>query len=283
MLILSLLAFIAISAYVDLFLVGKKAITTKAATIATVFWVLVAGVFGGILYFTQGAQVASTFGTVYLVEKMLSMDNLFVFMLIFSYFGIKDKDKHRILTYGIIGAFVFRAIFIFGGLEVINQMHVLVYALGALLVYLGIKTALSNEDEADDVSESLAIRISAKFGLSKIVTCIIAIEIADIIFAIDSVPAAFAFTQDAQTIFMANVCAIMGLRALFFLVDSLAKKLVYLNIGLGIILAFIGAKVFTPLIGLEISTTLSLEIVALVLLTTTLLSLRRVRLDYDSL
>lgn len=262
---------------------------TKQAIISSIFWLVISLCFSCYLFHTQGNIVGSSFLTVYLIEKLLSLDNLFVFLLVFNYFNTPNEYKWKILNYGIIGAFTFRAIFIYGGLEVIDHISFILYGLGLLLLYLGIKMFIGEEDCPDDVSKSIAFRVSNKLfnveptynegkfftktGLSMMFLVAVIIELSDIIFAVDSVPASFAFTTDASTIYLANIFAIIGLRSLFFLVDALSKKLIYLNYGLGIILGFIGTRILIKH-WIEISTLQSLSFVVVVLSVTTLVSLK---------
>lgn len=261
---------------------------TKQAVVSSLFWVFLSLSFSIYLCYSQGNSVGSTFLTVYLIEKLLSIDNLFVFLLVFNYFNTPNEYKWKILNYGIIGAFTFRGIFIYGGLEAISHISFVLYGLGLLLLYLGIKLAVGNEDSPNDVSKSIAFRVANKLlhveptynggkfftsqGLSLMFLVCVIIELSDIVFAIDSVPASFAFTTDATTIFLANIFAIMGLRSLFFLIDALSKKLMYLNYGLGAILAFIGVRILIKDY-VEISILQSLIFVVIILLLTIAISL----------
>jgi len=244
--------------------------TTKTAILWTALWVGVSTLVGGLIYGVYGQEASMTFFAVYLIEKTLSFDNLFVFLLIFSYFKTPNEYKHKILMCGIAGAIVFRAIFIFSGSALFARFEWLLYVLGALLIYLGIKLFASGDDGNEDVSKSFAVRFAKKYlsvedsycggslttknhelssrpqkWLTLTFMVIVVVEISDIIFAIDSVPAAFAITSDPVLIYLANICAILGLRSLFFVMDSIIDRLRFINYGVGVILIFIGAKNLT--------------------------------------
>lgn len=248
--------------------------TTQQAVKWTIFWVFTSCLVGALVFWFDGQAASMTFFTVYLIEKTLSFDNLFVFLLIFSYFKTPDSLKRRILTIGIWGAVVFRAIFIFSGSLLFEQFAWLLYVLGAVLVYLGGSLFFGGQDDEADVANMWAVRFAKKhlsveneycrgdlttkrltsrniywtasrkpgyFSLTFLV--IVVVEISDIIFAIDSVPAAFAITNEAYLIYTANICAILGLRSMYFVMDSMIHRLRFINYGVGLILSFIGVKI----------------------------------------
>ena len=241
--------------------------STKSAVFWTIFWIFTAGLIGLYIGAQYSPEDAMEFYAVYLIEKTLSFDNLFVFFLIFSYFKTPDNLKQKILIYGIAGAIIFRAIFIFGGTILFEQFDWLLYILGAGLIYLGFKLFFGEEDGEEDVADMWAVKVCKKrlrfkdeyhggelvtigsynnklyFTLTFLV--IVVIEISDIIFAIDSVPAAFAITNNGFIIYTANMCAILGLRSLYFVMDAFINRLKFINYGVGIILAFIGFKLLT--------------------------------------
>lgn len=243
--------------------------STKAACWWTSFWISVSILIGLFIGAQGGADRAMEFYAVYLIEKTLSFDNLFVFFLIFTYFKTPDNLKQKILLYGVVGAIVFRAIFIFSGAILFNKFDWLLYILGAGLIYLGIKLFFENNqgDEDEKVADMWAVKFCKKrlrfdddyhngkllilygklnhpcFTLTFLV--IVVIEMSDIIFAIDSVPAAFAITNNGPIIYIANMCAILGLRSLYFVMDAFINRLKFINYGVGIILAFIGFKLLT--------------------------------------
>lgn len=218
--------------------------TTKQALTWTILWFLASLLVAATVYLDSGLGRAATFLTVYGVEWALSMDNLFVFLLIFQHFDVPRQRQRVILNYGLIGALAFRAVFIFGGVELLHHFHWMLDVMAIALVYMGCKLALLKEEDSADVSESLAVRLARRFGVRSVtVMVILAIEVSDIIFAIDSVPASFGITRDAAVIYTANICAILGLRSMFFLLQNVADRMKYLNLVLGVVLVLIGVNV----------------------------------------
>jgi tellurite resistance protein TerC len=248
---------------IDLSLLGGsgKKISTKVALMESAVWISVALLFN--LWFAQayGAQLGLEFLTGYLVEKSLSVDNLFVILLIFSSFKIPDHQQHRVLFYGVLGAIVLRAIFILIGAQLINSFHWILYIFGLILVITAIRF-LRHSDETADAQESWSLKILKKWipttdriegerffvmenGVRKATPLFLAlfvIEVTDLVFAVDSIPAVFAVTQDAFVAFASNILAILGLRALYFVIADWVAKLRYLKPGLAAILGFIGIK-----------------------------------------
>ncbi|MEQ9423219.1 MAG: TerC family protein [Cyclobacteriaceae bacterium] len=250
---------------VDLGLLHKtpKKISQRDALNQTIFWVLISVAYGAVIYFFYGGyQNMLEFYSAYLTEKALSVDNIFVILLILKFFNIKDEYYHGILFWGILGAIIFRAIFIFLGALLIGQFHWILYIFGAFLVYSGIK--IFSEDEemevepdknplvsfakkilpitTDDVGERFMIRRDGKVYFTTLFLVILLIESTDLIFAVDSIPAAFAITQNEFLIYTSNIFAVMGLRAMFFLLANVLEKFYMLQKGLSVVLIFIGAK-----------------------------------------
>ncbi len=248
---------------VDLSLFGKGGhkVSRKVALIESGIWVSIALAFNLWFGFTFGKELGLEFLTGYLVEKGLSVDNLFVILLIFSSFRISDKYQHRVLFYGVLGAIVLRAFFIIVGAQLLHLFHWILYVFGAILVITAIKF-LRETDEKINVQENWSIRFirrlmptTASFngnhfflvenGVSKatpLFLALIVIEVTDLIFAVDSIPAVFAVTQDAFVAFASNILAILGLRALYFVLADWVGKLRYLKPGLAAALGFIGIK-----------------------------------------
>ena len=237
---------------------GAKHISVKRALGMTAFWVSLALSFGVMIYFEMGPESATEYFTTYLIEQMMSVDNLFVFIIIFGYFCVPNEYQHKALFYGIIGAFAFRALFIFAGAELLDTFDWMMYIFGAVLIFTAIKTVAKKEDNKDN---KLAARLSKRFKVSphfdgdklftvkdgvKMMTplllCIIVIELTDIMFAFDSIPAALAITTDRFIIYTSNLFAVLGLRSLYFVIKGSMEHLEYLKYGLGVILAFIGIK-----------------------------------------
>lgn len=250
---------------VDLGLVhkGAKKITQKDALIQTLFWIGISTIFGALIYFHGGgSEDAIEYFSAYVTEKALSVDNIFVILLILRYFKIKDEHYHDILFWGILGAIVFRAIFIFLGALLIGEFHWILYIFGIFLVYSGIK--IFNEDDdmdiepeknlimkwakkilpiADSEKEGRFIfRKNGKLWFTPLFLVVLLIESTDLIFAVDSIPAAFAISQNEFIIYTSNIFAVMGLRAMFFLLANVLDKFYLLQKGLSIVLIFIGAK-----------------------------------------
>jgi tellurite resistance protein TerC len=249
---------------VDLFLFGRGAahkISRKTALTESALWIGLALLFNLWFGYTYGRDLGLEFLTGYLVEKSLSVDNLFVILLIFSSFKIPDKYQHRVLFYGVLGAIVFRAFFIVLGAQLLHLFHWILYVFGAVLVITAVKF-LRETDEHIDVKENWSIRLLRRMipttnefngnhfflvenGVRKatpLFLALVVIEVTDLIFAVDSIPAVFAVTQDAFVAFASNILAILGLRALYFVLADWVGKLRYLKPGLAAVLGFIGVK-----------------------------------------
>ena len=233
----------------------------KEAAIFSAFWIALALVFNLGIYFFQGAGPGLSFLTGYLIEKSLSVDNIFVFVLIFSAFKVPKKYQHEVLFWGVVGALVFRAIFIFAGVALIKQFHYVIYIFGAFLVFTGIKLALEKEKEIHP-EKSLVIKLfrklmpvtknyrgghflvrqAGKWVATPLLVVLVLIETTDIIFAVDSIPAILAITTDPFIVYTSNVFAILGLRSLFFALSGFMDKFHHLHYGLAAILVFVGTK-----------------------------------------
>ncbi len=250
---------------VDLGVFNKKnhKISQKEALIQTLFWVSVSVVYGFMIYFYGEGEAATwEFFSAYVTEKALSIDNIFVILLILRYFNVKEEYYHNILFWGILGAIVFRGIFIFAGTLLITQFHWILYIFGAFLIYSGVK--IFSEDEemkiepeknplvkwakkvfpltASDGGGKFMIKENGKRVFTSLFLVIILIESTDLIFAVDSIPAAFAITQNEFVIYTSNIFAVMGLRAMFFLLANVLDKFYLLQKGLSLVLIFIGVK-----------------------------------------
>lgn len=283
------LAIVIILLIIDLKCFGKGGITLKKSLYMTAFWIAIALIFGVFVWCMLGAELGLAYYTGYIIEKAMSIDNLFVFILIFAYFGIPDEYQHKALYYGVIGALVFRAIFIFAGAELIENFEAVMYIFGAILIIAALKTIFEKEEENKEnkiaVFMSKHIRSSPELDGDKLTTiyngkrvvtplllCIIVIELSDIIFAVDSVPAVLAITTDRFVVYTSNIFAVLGLRSLYFAIKESMKSLKYLKYGLGIILLFIGFKLMLGKI-VEISVVASLVVILGILAVTIILSL----------
>src|SRR5919107_606038 len=189
----------------------------------------------------RGGDDAVEYLTVYLIERSLSLDNLFVFLLLFAYFAIPAEKRPRLLFWGIVAALVMRGLAILGGVALIEQFHFVVYILGATLLLLAYKIFKSAGEEADP-GKNPVVRWLKKRGVSPLTAALVAIVAADIAFAVDSIPAAFGITRDAFVIWMGNVFALLGLRALFVLVEGLARRFRYLDETIAVVLGIVGVK-----------------------------------------
>lgn len=247
---------------IDLSLFGRGThkISKKMSLIESGLWIGVALLFNLWFGFAYGSDLGMEFLTGYLVEKSLSVDNLFVILLIFSAFRIPDAYQHRVLFYGVLGAIVLRAFFIILGAQLLHLFHWVLYVFGAILIITAIKFLRETDDKVD-VQESFAIRLLKRFipttnsnenrffviedGVRKatpLFLALVVIEVTDLVFAVDSIPAVFAVTQDAFVAFASNILALLGLRALYFVLADWVAKLRYLKPGLAAVLGFIGVK-----------------------------------------
>jgi tellurite resistance protein TerC len=253
---------------VDLGLAGRRAhAPSKTETaIWSVVWVSLAIVFNAYIYFQFGSLKGKEFFTGYLIELSLSIDNLFVFLLIFSFFKVPPKYQHRVLFWGIFMALVMRMVMIFAGAALVERFEPVLYFFGAFLIYTGIKMFSSDEDQFDPEGSWIVtfttrfIRISKhydgeKFFVRKdgkllgtlLLLVLIVINVADLVFAVDSIPAIFGITTDRFIVYTSNIFAILGLRTFFFLLLRVVEKFHYLQYGLAFVLTFIGVKMLLPL------------------------------------
>ncbi len=261
-------AVILIALFVDIGIVNRKShAPTRKETIAwSIIWVSLALAFNAFLLWQFGLPHAKLFFTGYLIELWLSIDNLFVFLLIFSYFKVPKKYQHRVLFWGIFMALVMRLVMIFAGVELVNSFHWLLYLFGAFLIYTGIK--MFGEGEAFEPEESAIVRLTTRFiRISKkyegekffvkvngkrtgtlLLLVLIVINVADLVFAVDSIPAILGITTDRFIVYTSNIFAILGLRTFFFLLADLADRFHFLKYGLAFVLTFIGVKMLLPLI-----------------------------------
>ncbi len=238
---------------------GSKHISVKRALMMTGFWIFLALLFGLFIYTQMGTDKTMEYLTSYVIEKTMSIDNLFVFIVIFGYFCVPDEYQHKALFYGIIGALVFRAIFIIAGVELLERFDFVMYIFGAILIYTAIKTMMKKDD--GEPNSKLAERLSKRFNvcptydkdklftvqngvkmMTPLFLCIIVIELTDIMFAFDSIPAVLAITTDTFIVYTSNIFAVLGLRSLYFALKGTMLHLEYLKYGLGVILAFVGVK-----------------------------------------
>lgn len=245
---------------IDLLVVGRRnEMTLRAAAVASAIWVAIALAFGAVLLVTRGGGDAQLYLSGYLVEKSLSLDNVFVFLLVFSAFAVPVAERHRLLTYGIVGALVLRLVMILAGAALLNNFSWVAYVFAAFLIYTGWKMWAHRSDHGSEekmvaklrdrfpLAEAekpgqLMGRIDGKRALTLGGASLFAIAVVDIVFAVDSVPAILAITSDTYIVFAANAFALLGLRPLFFLVADLVERLRHLKAALAVLLIFIGLK-----------------------------------------
>jgi tellurite resistance protein TerC len=247
----------------DLGIFHRKAhaVSIKEASIWSALWILLALVFNLGIYFVWGQEKALEFLTGYVIEKSLSVDNLFVFLMIFQYFATPDIYQHRVLFWGIVGALIMRAIFIATGAALLENFHWMIYVFGAFLIVTGIKMLLQGDAKLEPdknpvvrlfqrwvpitneyQGQQFFVRKEGKIYATLLMLVLVVVETTDVIFAVDSIPAIFAITMDPFIVYTSNVFAILGLRALYFMLAGVMAMFVYLKVGLSFVLCFVGAK-----------------------------------------
>ena len=269
----------------DLKLFGRKGqheVSVGEALKMTAIWIGVSLVFCGGIWWYEGAGKAMEFLAGYLIEKSLSMDNLFVFLMLFSFFGIERKYQHEVLFWGIFGALILRSIFIFAGAAMVERFEWILAIFGVFLIWTGIKMFRHNEDEQVDPSKNIFVKVFKRFFpvtdkmhedrffvienggrlATPVFIALLVIETTDVAFAVDSIPAVFSVSRDPFIVLTSNIFAILGLRALYFALAAVAKYFAYLKYGLGIILSFVGVKMLLEVgAGIDVPTPLSLAII----------------------
>jgi tellurite resistance protein TerC len=255
-------AFVLAMLALDLGVFHRKAhaVSMREAGLWSAVWVALALAFNAGLYFVWGAEPALQFLTGYLIEKSLSVDNVFVFVMLFSFFAVPAQYQHRVLFWGVLGALVMRGVFIMAGAYMLQQFHWIIYVFGAILLITGIKMA--RRVEAYDPSTNPVLKLArrllplteryhgqkfwvkeaGKWVATPLFLVLLLVEATDLLFAIDSIPAIFAVTQEPFLVYTANVFAILGLRAMYFLLAGVVHRFVYLKYGLAAVLVFVGAK-----------------------------------------
>ena len=273
---------------IDLKSFGKKGqheVSVSEALKMTAVWIGVSLVFCAGIYFLypgDSHEKAMEFLAGYIIEKSLSMDNLFVFLMLFSFFGIQRKYQHEVLFWGIFGALVLRSIFIFAGAAMVQRFEWILGIFGVFLIYTGIKMFSHKDDESVDPSKNIFVKIFKRFFpvtdkmhedrffiveqgkhlATPLFIALLVIETTDVAFAVDSIPAVFSVSRDPFIILTSNIFAILGLRALYFALAAVAKYFTYLKYGLGVILSFVGVKMLLDVFGIyDVPTWMSLVII----------------------
>ena len=283
----------------DLFVFHRDAheVSFKEAALFSAFWVSLGLLFGGVIWWWRGSDDAASYFAGFLIEKSLAVDNIFVFALIFTYFAVPAKYQHRVLFWGVLGALVFRAAFIAGGAALLETFHWTIYVFGAFLVFTGVRMARSRDEAihpernpalrlfrrlvptTDEYhGQNLAVREAGRRMATPLLAVLVLIETSDILFAVDSIPAIFAVTSDPFLVFTSNAFAILGLRALYFMLAGMIDRFVFLKIGLAAVLVFVGAKMLLTDVW-HIPIWLSLAFIASAIGLSIALSLRATRGD----
>ncbi len=268
------------------------AVSVREAATWSAVWIALGLLFGLLIFVWQGGTAAAEYLAGYLIEKSLSVDNIFVFALIFSYFAVPAAYQHRILFWGVLGAIVFRAIFIAAGAALLDSFHWIIYVFGAFLVYTGFKMVRHTEGEVHPErnpalrllrrimpvtteyhGQRFFVRQAGNLWATPLFAVLLVVETTDIIFAVDSIPAIFAVTRDPFLVFTSNAFAILGLRALYFLLADMMGRFVYLKVGLGVLLVFVGAKMLVSEF-YKVPIWASLLVIGVILATAVVASLR---------
>lgn len=238
-----------------------RELSMRAAAQRSVLWVLLSLAFNCIVWYLKGPDSALEFLTGYLIEYSLSVDNIFVFVLIFTHFRVSGKAQHRVLVWGIVGALVMRGVMIWLGVALVSSFHWILYVFGVFLVITAVRMFFGKDSTIDFgdtwwmrltqrmipvtrdfYGEHFKAYINGRWMLTPLALVLIVIDLMDLVFAVDSIPAVFAITQDQFIVYTSNICAILGLRSLYFLLAKLMNRFIYLKTGLAIVLAFVGTK-----------------------------------------
>ncbi|MBT0567206.1 TerC family protein [Williamsia sp. CHRR-6] len=252
----------------------------REAALWSVFWVTCGVAFGGVIWAVYGAELGQQYFAGYLIEKSLAVDNVFVWAIIFAFFAVPREVQHRVLFYGVVGALVFRGIFIAGGAVLIDRFAWVLYLFAVFLVFTGIKMAVQRDSHIDPSTsrtlrlfrrvipmtdayhgQRFLIRRAGVLMATPLLAVLVLVEITDVIFAVDSIPAIFAVTDEAFLVFTANAFAILGLRAMYFLLADVIHRFVYLKVGLALVLVWVGVKMALKVDVFYIPTVISLAVI----------------------
>ena len=278
----------------DLGLMSKKGsvFTIKKALLQTLFWIVLAMAFGAFLLIDEGKQQALEYLSAYLMEWSLSIDNIFVFILIVSFFHVREAYFARVLLIGILLAVVFRIIFITLGIALVKEFEWLLYVFGAILLYTGLTMFFAKKDKENNLDDNKVYKLlkrvlpitssdgdgrftvveNGKKYYTTIFVVVVLLATTDIVFALDSIPAVFGITQERLVIYTSNIFAVLGLRSLFFLLRGAVDKFRFLPQGIATVLIFVGLKMLSDLVNVEISVALSLLVIVVCILTSILIS-----------
>ena len=298
----SFLVLVVVLLLLDLFVFHREAhdIGMREASISSAAWIALGVAFTGVVWWVLGGEAGSQYITGYIIEKSLSVDNVFVWAVIFGYFSVPNKYQHRVLFWGIFGALVLRAIFIFAGVALLQRLDWLLFVFGGFLLFTAWRVGTDHGEEIHPESNPVlrlvrrVVPVSPNYDGQKLFSrengrrlatplfvVLVLIEATDVVFAVDSVPAILAVSRDTFVVFSSNAMAILGLRALYFLLAGAKDRLIYLNQGLGIILGYVGIKMIVSR-WYHIDSFLSLGIIAVILTATIWMSLRATSADKTS-
>ncbi len=279
------------------------AISFREAFVWSIIWTVIGVAFAGVIWAWQGGEIAGEYMAGYVIERSLSVDNIFVFALIFSYFNVPTAYQHRVLVWGILGAVVFRIAFIAAGSSLLETFHWMIFVFGGFLVFTGVRMALAKEVEihpeknqalrllrrvvpitTDYQGMRFFVRQGGVMMATPLLAVLVVIETTDIVFAVDSIPAIFAVTDDTFIVFSSNAFAILGMRVLYFMLASAMHRFIYLKVGLALVLVLVGMKMLTEDL-LHVSIWLSLGVIGLVLVSAivgSLVATRNVKPELES-
>ena len=280
----------------DIGLLGRSGrhMSFREAAVRSLLNISAGLLFAGFVWWRMGRDLSASYVIAYLVEESLSVDNLFVFLVIFNYFKLNEGRQHRVLSWGVAGAVVMRALFIFAGAALLHRFHWMTYVFGAFLIYTGLKLAFRKEDETVNPEDNVALKLARRFlkttdeydgdhfmllkdGVryaTPLFLVLVVIEVTDLLFAVDSVPAVLAVSKDVYVVYTSNIMAILGMRALYFVLSGMMNRFHHLGTGLSLILIFIGVKMVIVRF-VHIPSLLSLAVIVVLLAGAVVLSLLR--------
>jgi tellurite resistance protein TerC len=272
-----------------------RELSMRAATLRSLIWIALSLAFNLLVWHKKGGEDGLDFLTGYVIEYSLSVDNIFVFVLIFTYFRVPPRSQHRVLVWGILGALVMRGVMIWLGVTLVERFHFVLYIFGAFLVLTGLRMLFDRDAKLDfennffmrfcrkvlPLTEQFhgrrfAVRLDGRIMFTPLLLVLILVDVMDLIFAVDSIPAVFAITTDQFIVYTSNICAILGLRSLYFLLAGMIDRFIYLKTGLAIILGFVGSKMILAK-QLHIPNWLSLLVVIIILTITITVSMHATR------
>ncbi|GAA3512962.1 TerC family protein [Georgenia daeguensis] len=293
----TVIAFIVVMLAIDLFAHRRAhVIGVREAAVWSAVWVAFGIAFGALVWSVYGAEFGQQYFAGYLIEKSLAVDNVFVWAIIFSFFGVPREYQHRVLFLGVLGALVLRGAFIAAGAALIDNFSWVLYVFAAFLLWTGYRMIRSRNEHLDPArsrtlrlfrrfvpmtdayyGQRLLVRRAGTLVATPLLAVLVLVEVTDVVFAVDSIPAIFAVTDDVFLVFTANAFAILGLRAMYFLLADLIHRFVYLKIGLALVLIWVGVKMLLKIDLFYIPTSISLAVVAVIITTSIVASLRATR------